>query len=125
MNIVNIVTPAGEELVMLPKSEFDLLLEAAADAAEDAADAAAYDAAMAKFTPEMLLPAEVSALITKGDNRLKAIRKWRSLGQVDLARDVGIAQGHLSDIENGRRNLTGDLAERLATRLDVPVAWLN
>ena len=43
-------TPKGDEMVVLPKADYDALLAAAhviAEANEDAADVAAYDAAMA------------------------------------------------------------------------------
>ena len=124
MNVQIIKTPAGEEMAILPKAEYDALVAAANDAIEDAADAAAYDAAMAKLDPENILPAEVSAFITRGDSRLRAIRKWRGQGQVAVAATAGITQGHLSDIESGRRSLTPALAERLAHLLNVPAAWL-
>ena len=44
-----ITTPAGEELVVISKAEFDALLERLADAAEDAADVAIYDARMSEL----------------------------------------------------------------------------
>lgn len=119
-------TPSGEEMVILSRQEYDDLVAAAADAAEDAADAAIYAARKAELVAgnDTILPAEVSAAVHRGDSRLKAIRKWRGQGQVALAGAAGIAQGHLSDIESGRRNLTPDLADRLAHLLDVPANWL-
>lgn len=119
-------TPSGEEMVILSRIEYDALIEAAADAAEDAADAAIGMARKAELAAgrDSVLPPEVSAAVHRGDNLVKAIRKWRGLGQVELAAAAGIAQGHLSDIENGRRNLTADLATRLAEKLGVPPAWL-
>ena len=118
--------PSGEEMVILTRAEYDALIAAAEDAAEDAADLAIGLARKADIDAgrDAVLPPEVSALVHRGDSRLKAIRKWRGLGQVELAETAGIAQGHLSDIENGRRNLTADLATRMAERLDVPAAWL-
>ena len=42
-----IITPMGEELVLLSRVEYDRLAALATEAEEDAADVAAYDAAMA------------------------------------------------------------------------------
>lgn len=119
-------TPSGEEMVILPRSEYDALLDAAAEAVEDADDLAIGLARKADLAAgrDTVLPPEVSARVHRGDSRLKAIRKWRGLGQVELAEAAGIAQGHLSDIEKGRRNLTADLAGRMAEHLDVPADWL-
>lgn len=70
------------------------------------------------------MPVEVSALVHRGDGRLKAIRKWRGLEQVDLADAVSMSHDHLSDIESGKRKVTAELAARLADKLDVPVVWI-
>jgi len=51
------VTPKGDEMVILPKAEYEALLEAA----EDAADVAAYDAAKADLEGSKPLSAERSA----------------------------------------------------------------
>lgn len=119
-------TPSGEEMVILSRTDYDALIDAAADADEDTADAAIYAERKAALAAgdDTALPAEVSAAIHRGDSRLKAVRKWRGVGQVELAEAGGIAQGHLSDIENGRRNLTSEVAAKLADRLDVPVLWV-
>jgi DNA-binding XRE family transcriptional regulator len=119
-------TPAGEEMVILSRAEYDALVDAAAEAEEDAADAAIYAQRKAALASgdDAVLPPEVSAAVHRGDSRLKAIRKWRGLGQVELAEAISISQGHLSDIENGRRDLTTVLAGRLAAHLNVPSLWL-
>jgi len=52
-----ITTPAGEELVLLSKADFDALVEAA----EDLADVAAFDAAVVDTENRELLSAENSA----------------------------------------------------------------
>lgn len=125
-DIHTFVSPSGDEMVILSRAEYDTLVAAAAEAGEDAADAALYAQRKAALLAgkDDRLPPEVGALIHRGDSRLKAIRKWRGLGQVELAAAAGIVQGHLSDIENGRRSLTPDLAARLAAKLDVPLLWL-
>jgi antitoxin component HigA of HigAB toxin-antitoxin module len=124
MSVQIIKTPNGEEMVLLSRAEYDGLLEALAEAEEDLADIAAYDAAMADPLGSEPLPAEVSRHILKGASLLKALRLWRQLGQVELATSVDLSQGFLSDLENRKRKLTSDVAQKLATALDVPVHWL-
>lgn len=120
-------TPAGEELVVLPRAEYEALLERADQAAEDADDIAVYDARKAELAAGgvVLLPAQVSTAILRGESRLKAIRTWRGETQLHLSSVTGIGQGYLSDLENGRRAGTPETIAKLAQALDVPVAWLS
>ena len=86
----------GEELVVLPRAEYEALVQRASHADEDADDIAIYDARKAELAAGGgVLPPEVSAAILKGDSRLKAIRKWRGTGQADLATKTGLGQGYL------------------------------
>lgn len=124
MSIQIIKTPNGEEMVILPKAEYDELVRVAEEAAEDAADIAAYDTAMADPLGSEPLPAEVSRHILGGTGLLKALRLWRGLSQVELAERAETSQGHVSDLEARRRKITADLAPRLAAALEVPVHWL-
>jgi hypothetical protein len=119
-------TPGGEELVVLPRAEYEALLERADHEAEDAEDVAIYDARKAELAAGGgVLPPEVSAAILRGDSRLKAIRKWRGETQVYLEFHTGIGQGYLSDLENGRRAGSPETIAKLAQALNVPVAWLS
>jgi DNA-binding XRE family transcriptional regulator len=119
-------TPGGEELVVLPRAEYEALLERADHDAEDADDVAIYDARKAELAAGGgLLPPEVSAAILRGESRLKAIRNWRGETQTQLERKTGIGQGYLSDLENGRRTGTPETIAKLAQALDVPVEWLS
>ena len=122
-----ITTPGGEELVLLPRAEYDRLAALAAEAEEDAADAAAYDAAKAEFVAEgaPAFPPELSAMLFATKSRLAAIRKWRGLSQAELAAKAGIQQGYLSDLETKRRSGLAATIERLAEALDVPLAWIG
>jgi len=120
-------TPSGEELVVLPRVEYEALLERADHDAEDADDVAIYDDRKAELAAagSGALPPEVSAAVLRGDSRLKAIRNWRGETQLHLELKTGIGQGYLSDLENGRRAGTGDTIAKLAQALDVPVEWLS
>jgi ribosome-binding protein aMBF1 (putative translation factor) len=119
-----IKTPNGDDLVVLTKADYEELIRIAEEAAEDAADVAAYDAAKAASANARPVPREVSRLVQKGDTILKAVRIWRDIGQVKLADDIGSSQGFISDLENRRRKLTPEVAEKLAVALDVPLDWL-
>ena len=118
-------TPNGDELVVLPRNEYDDLIRLAAEADEDANDIAAYDAAKADKSGSEPLPFEVSQFILKGASLLKALRQWRDVGQVKLANDIGTSQGFISDLENGRRQMTSEIAGRIARALKVPASWLR
>ena len=119
-------TPSGEEMVVLPRAEYEALLAAAEGADENAEDVAVYDARKAALASGEMgcLPGPVSALLLKGNSRLKAIRLWRDLTQTELAKQAGIGQGYLSDMESGRRPVSGEVLQALATRLSVPPEWI-
>jgi DNA-binding XRE family transcriptional regulator len=121
-----ITTPAGDELVVLPRAEYDALLAAAVGREEDSDDVAIYDARKAELARgvDARLPPEVSAAMLRGDSLLKALRKWRDVTQLHLAFKTGIAQGYLSDIESGRRKGTDETLTAIAKALDVPAEWL-
>ena len=119
-------TPDGEELVVLPRADYEALVERADHEAEDAEDVAIYDARKAELAAGGgILPQEVSAAILRGHSRLKAIRNWRGETQLHLTFKTGIAQGYLSDLENGRRRGTSDTIAKLAQALNVPAEWLS
>ena len=119
-------TPSGEELVVLPRVEYEALLERADHEVEDADDVAIYDARKAELAVgAIVLPSEVSAAVLRGESRLKAIRNWRGETQLHLNFLTGIGQGYLSDLENGRRTGTPVTIAKLALALNVPVEWLS
>ena len=70
MSVPQIIrTPGGEELVVLPRAEYEALLERADHAAEDADDIAIYDARKAELAAGgVVLPPEVSAAILRGES---------------------------------------------------------
>jgi hypothetical protein len=116
-------TPSGEELVVLSRAEYEVLLARADHEAEDADDVAIYDAR--KAAGSVVLPPEISAAILRGESRLKAIRNWRGETQQYLNFKTGIGQGYLSDLESGRRTGTPETIAKLAQALSVPVEWLS
>ena len=126
MNAPQIIkTSTGEELVVIPKADYEALLHAAEEAAEDAADAAIYDERKAALRTEKALPADVTIDILRGSSRLKALRNWRNLTQAELASAIGVSQGFLSDLESNRRKPSVQTSEMLAKALDVPAEWIE
>jgi DNA-binding XRE family transcriptional regulator len=119
-------TPSGEEMVVLPRKEYDALVSAAEAASEDADDVAIYDSRKAELaaSPASPFPEAVSSLLLKGHSRLKAIRLWRNMSQLELAKQAGVGQGYLSDIESGRRPGSAEVLRNLAERLEVPPEWI-
>lgn len=126
MNAPQIIkTPNGEEMVVLPRAEYEALVQAADKAAEDAADIAIYDARKAELHGTEPFPAELSMAILRGESRLKALRKWRGFTQSELAEKADVTQGFLSDLEARRRTASAETAARLAQALAVPLDWVD
>lgn len=120
-------TPAGEEMVVLSRADYDALIAAAAEAEEDEADAALFDSRMAELKDglDAILPTDVTAAMLKGASLLKAVRKWRGLTQVQLAEQTGLAQSYLSELEaEGGKKGARDAWIKIAGALDVPSGWL-
>jgi DNA-binding XRE family transcriptional regulator len=126
MNAPQIIrTVSGEELVVLPRAEYEALVERASHDTEDADDVAIYDARKAELAARDVLPPEVSAAILRGESRLKAIRNWRDYTQLYLSFKTDISQGYLSDLESGRRAGTPETLAKLAQVMNVPIDWLS
>lgn len=122
-------TPQGEELVVIPRAEYDALVAAAHpidEATEDLADAALFAERFAELeaSPYTRLPLEVSAAMLKGKSLIRALREWRGATQMELAKAAEVTQGYLSDLETGRRRGTADVLARLAHALHAPAEWL-
>jgi hypothetical protein len=123
MGIQTITTEGGEELVVLPRRDYDALIARAGLSPEDRATAgivAASTAALAAGT-EIELPSVVAEAIADGTNPIRAIRDWRGLTQAELARRLGMRQPQLSGLERGYPFGAG-MRARLAAALGVPAA---
>lgn len=125
MGIQTITTPAGEEMVVMPRADYEALVAAGEDAFEDGADAAAYAAALAAMLPQDVLPAGITAAILSGKGRVKAFREWRGMSQDELAAASSMSADELRDLEEGQTLLSRDAAARIALALDLPTGWLT
>ena len=122
-----IKAPNGEEMVVLTRSEYEILVAAAQPYDEDAEDAAIFDQRMAELADgrDARLPPEVSAAMLKGDSLLKALRNWRDVTQMQLSLKTALGQGYISDLAAGRRNGTKETMGLIAKELGVDESWLR
>lgn len=112
-----IITPSGEELVVLPRTIFDKFV-----ARVGTAEAATLiDADARSDSGTAMLADEPRRAIASGVNPVRALRKWRGMTQVILSNLAGISQGYLSEIENGHKTGDADTLKRLSRALGVPL----
>jgi transcriptional regulator with XRE-family HTH domain len=100
-------TPRGDEIVILSREEYDALSTRGRD--EDAADAAHANRILAKLAngSETLLTSKQADALLAAKTPLAFWRKHRGVTQQALSKLVGVAQGFISEIENGSK--TGDV----------------
>ena len=122
-----IKTPAGDELVVLPRSDYDALIHALAEAEEELADIATAERAHAEMAanPVPNLPAEVCAHMLKGNNRLSSIMLWRSLDAKQLADRTGISESELKRVASREQAMQSADVPAVARALDVPEGWIE
>jgi transcriptional regulator with XRE-family HTH domain len=100
-------TPKGDEIVILSRAEYEALAMGRRD--EDAADAARANRILADIATgsETLLTSEEADALLAAKTPLAFWRKHRGMTQEALSKLVGVAQGFISEIENGSK--TGDV----------------
>jgi DNA-binding XRE family transcriptional regulator len=119
-------TPGGDDLAVLPRSDYDRLVALAAEAQEDASASRIVRNSIRalKEGRDVVLPKAVVDRLAKGDNPVRVIREWRDMIQGELAVAVGISQNYLSEIETGRRKGPAELQKKFARALGVPLDLL-
>jgi DNA-binding XRE family transcriptional regulator len=115
MNRTRITTPAGEELVLLSRADFDALQEALENS-RDAVEAAKTMTAIAGGAQEMLTAEEIAAALA-APTPLAFWRAKRGLTQKALGAAIGASQSYIADLETGRRRGDPALFLRLAKAL--------
>jgi DNA-binding XRE family transcriptional regulator len=112
MNVQYFTTPKGEEMAVLPRVELEALSEAAA-----------HMRAVADYRSGRTigLTSEQTREFVAAASPLAFWRKYRGFTQASLAREAGIAQNYLSDLENGKRAGPVELWLRLGRALDIAV----
>jgi ribosome-binding protein aMBF1 (putative translation factor) len=124
MNVRFQKTPRGE-IAILPRKEYEALVAKAAEADEDAGSARLVARArkdIAVGAP--LLPKDVVDRLAKGESPIRVLREWRDVTQMHLSFKTNLSQGHISDIESGRRTGTPAALRRIADALEVPLDLL-
>jgi len=106
-----ITSPAGDELIVIPRQDYEDLVDTLM----------ALKAHAAIQAGEELLTAEENAAYLAAPTPLALWRKKRGLTQAELAADVGASQIFLSDIERGK--VKGDITVyvKMAKRLNVRI----
>jgi DNA-binding XRE family transcriptional regulator len=118
-NIQTITTQGIDELVILPRIEYDQLVRDLEDA-QDSACAIAFEAYEADGKGEWL-SWEFAKRLRRGEHPVTVWREHRALTQRGLATAAGMTPAQLSEIESGKK--TGSVAtlRKLANVLQVAV----
>ena len=119
-----IKTEHGEELAVLPRQEYERLKALAASEDAGAARIVRKTKAAVAAGQEILLPKTVVDRLAAGENPVRVLREWRDITQMYISSCTDISQGHLSDIESGRRIGTPAVLRKIADVLKVPLDLL-
>lgn len=105
------------EMVTIPREEYDRLRAAA----EDLADLQSYDRAKAALAGgvDELIPADYAHRLLDGENPLRVYRDLRGLTQATLAQKAGINRVTVAEIETGRKKGSVASLRAIAAALDV------
>ena len=116
-SVTQFKTPSGDEMVVLLRSEYDALVEAA----ETMADVAAYDRFKEKLAAgeEEMIPAEFVYRLMDGENPIRVWRDFRGLASKELASAIGISAAYLSEIETGKKEGSVSVLKSIAKILRV------
>jgi DNA-binding XRE family transcriptional regulator len=113
MNKPQIITsPSGEELIVMPRRQYEDLVDALVARKAESALAAGG---------EELLTAEEAAALVAAPAPLAFWRKKRGKTQTELASLIRVSQNFLSDLERGKAKGDVTLYAKLARCLDVSI----
>jgi DNA-binding XRE family transcriptional regulator len=113
MTYTTAVTPGGEEIVIVPRREFERMRDTI-----DAQEHARVKAEIAAGVQEMLSEDEVVASLAE-PTPLAFWRKKRGLTQRALAEAAGVSQSYLAGLEGGKRRGDPVLFLRLSRALRI------
>jgi DNA-binding XRE family transcriptional regulator len=114
-----ITSPNSEEMVLLSVAEYERLIEAAEDL-RDSGIAERSRREIEAGAEELLTHAEVKEMLA-ARTPLAFWRKKRGMTQAALAKDTGVAQGFLSEIESGQKPGTAATLKKIADALRITV----
>ena len=107
MKVQVIQTSGGEEMVILPRVQYERLR----DLAEDREDADVAKAVLRKIETgeEEVVPQAVAERLFNGENPIKVWREYRGMTQAQLAAKAKINLAYLWQIESGPRQGRGSI----------------
>jgi DNA-binding XRE family transcriptional regulator len=105
------------QVVTIPREEYDRLRAAA----EDLADLQAYDRAKTALAAgeDELIPVDYANRLLNGENPLRVYRGMRGLTQAALAEKAGVNRVTVAEIETGRKQGSVATLRALADALGV------
>jgi ribosome-binding protein aMBF1 (putative translation factor) len=119
-NVQTIKTPTGDDMVVLPKADYDRLMAAARGKLEDEVDIREASRVLARLErgKEPTFPHDVVKRLGR-EHPIQVLREHRGMTQRALAEAAGMNQLYLSQLETGRA--TGGLGKltKLAKVLGV------
>jgi hypothetical protein len=124
MNVRFQKTPRGE-IAILPRKDYEALVAKASEADEDIGTARLVARARKEIAAGApLFPKDIVDRLANGENPVRVLRDWRDITQMHLSSMTDLSQGHISDIENGRRTGTPAALRLIADALKVPLDLL-
>lgn len=107
------------QMVTIPREEYDKLL----DAAEALADLKAYDSVKADLASgkEELIPAEYVNRILDGESPVRVFRDLRGMTQKALSEASGVNRVYIAEIETGKKPGSAQTMKALAQALGLTV----
>jgi len=116
---VSFKTPNGEDMIVLSKSDYDMLIERA-ELAEDIAAIETYRKKLASGEEEAI-PEAFAVRLIEGENPIRVYRDLRGFSARDLAEKTGISAAFLSEIENGKKDGGVATLKKIAQVLRVTI----
>ncbi|MDH7793899.1 helix-turn-helix transcriptional regulator [Ochrobactrum sp. AN78] len=119
MDVQIITTPDGNEMAVLPKADYDSLLEALRDK-QDVLRAEIFRLKVERGDEE-LIPAEYVNRMIDGENKIKVWRDFRGMTAKALADAAGLSAPYVSQIESGAREGSLDAMKKIAEALKIAI----
>jgi DNA-binding XRE family transcriptional regulator len=113
---------AGHRMVVMPETDYEVLIEAARDNIEDLAGAAEAIEVLRRIArgEESTLPGDVVMRLGR-ESRIKVLREHRGMTQAQLGKIIGLDRLYISQLETGVRGGSVDTLCRIAGALAVPI----
>lgn len=123
-NLQIIRSPKGEEMVVVPRKEYEQLARRARD--EDARDAALANAQLKKMKGGMAMIPDsvVKAIAIDGKHPVRVWRVHRGMTAETLAKKAGLTRTTITQIETRRRHGTAAAYKAIAKALGASIDGL-